>query len=362
MPQRTALYERHVQAGAKIVDFAGWEMPIHYGSQVQEHHQVRQAAGVFDVSHMVVVDITGDNSKAFLQHLLANDVAKLTKPGKALYSTMLNPDGGIVDDLIVYYLGDGFYRLVVNAGTRDKDLAWLEQQNVDYSVNLAVRDDLSILAVQGPEAIQTVQTLFSETEQNTLAGLGVFYGVDVGDLFVARTGYTGEAGYEMMIPNEHIISVWDRLLDAGVTPVGLGARDTLRLEAGMNLYGSDMDDTTSPLTSGLNWTIAWEPEERNFIGRYAIQAERDAGVEQTFVGLVLLDKGVLRGHQKIYCDAGEGEITSGTFSPTLGQSIALARVPKEIGTHCEVDIRGRRLTAQVVKPVFVRNGQSMLES
>ena len=362
MPQRTVLYDHHVAAGAKIVDFAGWEMPIHYGSQVKEHHQVRNAAGVFDVSHMVVVDVRGEEAQAFLQYLLANDVAKLTVSGKALYSAMLNPQGGVIDDLIVYYFGDQFYRLVVNAGTRDKDLAWFNKQKTAYAVDLTVRDDLSILAVQGPEAMATVQSLLSETDRKTVASLGVFFGVDVGDLFVARTGYTGESGYEIMLPNDQAGKFWGRLLAAGVLPVGLGARDTLRLEAGMNLYGSDMDDTTSPLTSGLNWTIAWEPAERDFIGRAAIQSEQDAGVKQKLVGLVLMDKGVLRGHQKIYCDTGEGEITSGTFSPTLGKSIALARVPHDIGTHCEVEIRGKRLVAQVVKPVFARNGKSMLES
>ena len=362
MSQRTALYDRHVEAGAKIVDFAGWEMPIHYGSQVQEHHQVRTAAGMFDVSHMVVVDIHGQETQAFLRHLLANDVAKLKEPGKALYSTMLNAEGGIVDDLIVYYLNDQFYRLVVNAGTRDKDLAWMEKQKTEFAIDLKVRDDLSILAVQGPDAIQSVQSLLSKADCKLVDSLGVFYGADVGDLFVARTGYTGEAGYEIMIPNEQVVEFWDRLLVAGVAPVGLGARDTLRLEAGMNLYGSDMDDTTSPLTSGLNWTIAWEPAERDFIGRTAIQNEKNAGVEQKFVGLVLLEKGVLRGHQKIYCDAGEGEITSGTFSPTLGKSVALARVPVGIGAQCEVEIRGKRLAAQVVKPVFVRNGKSLLDA
>ncbi len=362
MSQRTVLYDHHVAAGAKIVDFAGWEMPIHYGSQVQEHHQVRNAAGVFDVSHMVVVDIRGEGAQAFLQYILANDVAKLKVSGKALYSAMLNPEGGVIDDLIVYYLGEQFYRLVVNAGTREKDLAWLDKQKTDYAIDLKVRDDLSILAVQGPQAIATVQSLLSESDRKTIDSLGVFFGVDVAGMFVARTGYTGESGYEIMMPNDRVGAFWDRLLAAGVLPVGLGARDTLRLEAGMNLYGSDMDETTSPLTSGLNWTIAWEPAERDFIGRVAIQSEQDAGVKQKLVGLVLLDKGVLRGHQKIYCDAGIGEITSGTFSPTLGKSIALARVPHDIGGHCEVEIRGKRLAAQVVKPVFVRNGKSMLES
>ena len=361
MPQRTALYDHHLAAGAKIVDFAGWEMPIHYGSQVQEHHQVRTAAGMFDVSHMVVVDLKGKDTKQFLRHLLANDVAKLEKSGKALYSAMLNSDGGVIDDLIVYYLNDDFYRLVVNAGTRDKDLAWIKKQMASVDVQMTVRDDLSMLAVQGPAAMKAVQSLLPETDQQAIADLGVFYGKQVGDMFVARTGYTGEAGYEIMLPNEQIGDFWNQLLTADVAPIGLGARDTLRLEAGMNLYGSDMDETTSPLTSGMSWTIAWEPEDRDFIGRTALQAEKSQGVSHKLVGLVLLEKGVLRGHQKIFCEAGEGEITSGTFSPTLGKSVALARVPAVIGNRCEVEIRGKRLAAQVVKPVFVRNGQSQLD-
>lgn len=361
MPQRTALYDHHLAAGAKIVDFAGWEMPIHYGSQVQEHHQVRTAAGMFDVSHMVVVDLKGKATQAFLRKLLANDVSKLQQSGKALYSAMLNEEGGVIDDLIVYYLNDDFYRLVVNAGTRDKDLAWLEKQMVSFDTSMTVRDDLSMLAVQGPTAMEAVQGLLSEADRESVSALGVFFGVQAGDMFVARTGYTGEAGYEIMLPNEQIGDFWDQLLAADVAPIGLGARDTLRLEAGMNLYGSDMDESTSPLTSGMSWTIAWEPEERDFIGRDAIQAEKSAGVSQKLVGLVLLEKGVLRGHQKIYCEAGEGEITSGTFSPTLSKSIALARVPAAIGDRCEVEIRGKRLAAQVVKPVFVRNGQSQLD-
>ena len=361
MSQRTALYENHLAAGAKIVDFAGWEMPIHYGSQVQEHHKVRTAAGMFDVSHMVVVDLKGKEVLTFLQYLLANDAAKLQTPGKALYSTMLNADGGVIDDLIVYYLGDEFYRLVVNAGTRDKDLAWLETQMTAFDMQMIVRDDLSMLAVQGPDAMQSVQSLLSDIDRKIVSELGVFYGVQVGDMFVARTGYTGEAGYEIMVPNEKISDLWSKLLATNVAPIGLGARDTLRLEAGMNLYGSDMDETTSPLASGLGWTIAWKPEGRDFIGRTAIESEKAQGVSHKLIGLILLEKGVLRGHQKIFCDAGKGEITSGTFSPTLGKSIALARVPAAIGDSCEVEIRGKRLAAQVVKPVFVRNGQSQLD-
>ena len=362
MPQRTALYDNHLKANAKIVDFAGWEMPINYGSQVQEHNLVRTAAGMFDVSHMVVVDITGKEVGPFLRYLLANDVAKLKTSGKALYSGMLNETGGVIDDLIVYYMDDEFYRLVVNAGTRDKDLAWIEKQSQSYDLNILVRDDLSMLAVQGPKAIGIVQSLLSDESRKAVEGLGVFYAAEVEGKFIARTGYTGEEGYEIMVPNDQVSDFWDELLAAGVAPIGLGARDTLRLEAGMNLYGADMDETISPLTAGMGWTIAWEPADRNFIGREALEAEKSAGVTQKLVGLVLTGKGVLRGHQKVYCAAGEGEITSGTFSPTLGKSVALARVPVGIEGECEVEIRGKRLAATVVKPVFVRNGQSQLDS
>ena len=360
MTKRTALYEKHLESDAKIVDFAGWEMPIHYGSQLKEHHQVREDAGMFDVSHMVILDIKGDDSKAFLQKLLANDVAKLKSQGKALYSCMLNESGKVIDDLIVYYLADDFYRIVVNAATREKDIAWMQQQLAAYSATLTERDDWSMVAVQGPNAREKVYAVLSDAEAEQARALQVFSGANIGDYFIARTGYTGEDGFEIMVANEAVASLWDALLSVGVKPIGLGARDTLRLEAGMNLYGTDMDETVSPLVSGLAWTVAWQPEERDFIGKSALLSEKAAGVREKFVGLVLEGRGVLRSHQKVITDSGEGEITSGTFSPTLGLAIAMARVPADIGETCEVEIRNKRLPAKVVKPRFVRNGQSCL--
>ena len=358
MANRTALYDMHVSLNARMVDFGGWDMPINYGSQIDEHHMVRNDAGMFDVSHMTIVDISGEKVKAFLQYLLANDVARLKDAGKALYSCMLKETGGVIDDLIVYYLTDTFYRMVVNAATREKDLAWIEKQAAAFDVKLNVRDDLSMIAVQGPNARVKSNKVIGE-EANKLADMGPFYMRELSNMIVARTGYTGEDGYEIMLPNEQASAFWAKLLEAEVKPIGLGARDTLRLEAGMNLYGSDMDETVSPLESGLAWTVAWEPAERDFIGRKALQAQKQAGVANKLVGLILDDKGVLRNHQKVIVDGLEaGEITSGSFSPTLGKAIAFARVPASIGTSCKVDIRGKHLNATVVKPPFVRNGKA----
>jgi aminomethyltransferase len=358
MSQKTVLYDKHVEYGGKIVDFAGWQMPVNYGSQMDEHHQVRNDAGMFDVSHMTVVDLSGEGVKAFLQYLLANDVAKLKQQGKALYSCMLNHDGGVIDDLIVYYMNDSWYRMVVNAATRDKDLAWIDEQSAGYEVEINERADLAMIAVQGPHAREKAIEALPVDVVEAVSELDRFFGSDCGEWFVGRTGYTGEDGFEIMLPDTEAPAFWDRLAEAGVKPCGLGARDTLRLEAGMNLYGSDMTETTSPLISGLGWTIAWEPAERDFIGRAALQKERDQGVTQKLVGLILEDKGILRGHQKVIVEnAGEGETTSGSFSPTLKQSIAFARVPKQAGDHCQVEIRGKLLNAKIVKPVFVRDGK-----
>jgi len=360
MSQKTVLYDKHVEYGGKLVDFAGWEMPVNYGSQIDEHHQVRKDAGMFDVSHMTVIDLTGEEVRAFLQHLLANDVARLKDRGKALYSCMLNHDGGVIDDLIVYYLNDSWYRMVVNAATRDKDMAWIDEQSTGYDVEINERDDLAMIAVQGPHAREKAIEALPVDVVEAVSELDRFFGCDCGEWFVGRTGYTGEDGFEIMLPDTEAAAFWDGLAESGVKPCGLGARDTLRLEAGMNLYGSDMTETTSPLISGLGWTIAWEPEERDFIGRAALQKERDKGVTQKLVGLVLEDKGILRGHQTVVVEgAGEGMTTSGTFSPTLKQSIALARVPKQTGDRCQVEIRGKRLNARVVKPVFVRDGKAV---
>jgi aminomethyltransferase len=360
MGLRTPLYDSHLACGARMVDFGGWDMPVNYGSQIEEHHAVRRDAGMFDVSHMTVLDLRGTRVRDFLRHLLANDVAKLKVSGKALYSCMLNEQAGIIDDLIVYYLEDSWYRVVVNAGTRDKDLAWIGPRAEAYGVEWKHRDDLAMVAVQGPNAREKAANLLSSADKATALGLGVFQATPLGDLFVARTGYTGEDGFEIMLPAKDAASWWQRFQAAGIAPCGLGARDTLRLEAAMNLYGSDMDETTHPLESGLGWTIAWEPAERDFIGRQALEAIKAQGSQRQLVGLVLEDKGVLRGHQKVVCAGGAGEITSGTFSPTLEKSVALARVPTGTTGTVQVDIRGKLLAARVVKPPFARNGKALI--
>ncbi len=358
MGLRTPLYETHAAGGARMVDFGGWDMPVNYGSQIEEHHGVRRDAGMFDVSHMCVVDLRGPRVRDFLRLVLANDVAKLTEPGKALYSCMLLDNGGIIDDLIVYYLDEHWYRMVVNAGTRDKDIAWLREHAGAFEVSVEPRLDLAMIAVQGPNARQKAATLFDPELAARAMDLGPFFGVPADDWFVARTGYTGEDGWEIMLPAGAAAGFWERLRQAGVMPCGLGARDTLRLEAGMNLYGSDMDETVSPLESGLAWTIAWEPQDRNFIGRAALAEQKARGVPRKQVGLVLSDRAVLRSQQKVIVPAvGEGEVTSGTFSPTLERSIGLARVPSQTTDRCEVEIRGRLLAATVVRPPFVRHGR-----
>ncbi|PVV22734.1 MAG: glycine cleavage system protein T [gamma proteobacterium symbiont of Ctena orbiculata] len=362
MNKQTVLYDTHKSMGAKLVPFGGWNMPLHYGSQLEEHHQVRRDAGMFDVSHMTVVDIKGDGVKPFLRYLLANDVDKLKHQGKALYTCMLNESAGVVDDLIVYHLHHSWYRLVVNAGTTDKDLAWLEQKSEAYDVTITPRRDLAMIAVQGPNARSKALPLMSEVLQQTAADLKPFNAVADADWFLARTGYTGEDGFEIMLPADQAPSFWRQLREAGVEPCGLGARDTLRLEAGMNLYGSDMDDATSPLESGLGWTIAWEPSERDFVGRTVLEQQRNDPQKRRFIGLVLTGRGVLRNHLKLYDGEREiGEITSGGYAPTLERSIAFARVLPDIGETCEVEMRGKRIKARVVKPPFVRNGKAIID-
>lgn len=362
MSQRTSLYDAHLAAGAKIVDFGGWDMPINYGSQIKEHQAVRENAGMFDVSHMTIVDVSGPNATEYLQHLLANDVAKLTSPGKALYTAMLNPAAGIIDDLIVYNMGDD-YRTVVNCATREKDLAWMQQVANGFNVVITERDDLSMLAVQGPKAIAAVQTVVNEATATVIASLQPFQGLPVGEAFYARTGYTGEDGLEIMLPHEEIIALWQALLTAGVSPAGLGARDTLRLEAGMNLYGNDMNETKHPLESAMGWTVAWQPESRDFVGRGAL-ADAKANNELTLVGLVLEQRGVMRAHQAVHASPegpAVGEVTSGTFSPTLNQSIAMARIPITLKGSCFVEMRGKMLPVKIVKLPFVRNGEKQFD-
>lgn len=363
MGHKTALYDLHKAAGGKLVDFGGWDMPINYGSQIEEHHQVRRHAGLFDVSHMTVVDVAGSDARAYLRKLLANDVARLDDtPGKALYSGMLNHEGGVIDDLIVYHL-DGWYRVVVNCATRDKDLAWMDECAAPFDVTVSERPELAMIAIQGPEAIGQVQKAASDAQAQAISTLKVFCGVECEGWFIARTGYTGEDGLEIMLSADDACALWQTLTDAGVAPCGLGARDTLRLEAGMNLYGHEMDDTTSPLVANMSWTVALEDPERDFIGREPIETIRANGGPATkLVGLVMRERGVLRAGQSVNVVGNDasGIITSGSFSPTLGFSVALARVPSAIGDSAEVNLRNKSVAVEVVKPCFVRHGNALV--
>jgi aminomethyltransferase len=361
MLKTTPLNAIHRAAGARMVDFGGWDMPVHYGSQIEEHHAVRRDAGIFDVSHMQVVDLEGPGAREFLRFALANDVARLTQPGKALYSCMLNDQGGVVDDLIAYFFREDFFRLVVNAGTAETDIEWLHAVNAlaGHGVRISPRRDFAMVAVQGPNARERFWTAFSETKSAS-EGLAAFTATRIGDdIMIARTGYTGEDGFEVVCPAGEIEGIWQGVVAQGVRPCGLGARDTLRLEAGMNLYGQDMDAKVSPLDAGLAWTVDLKTP-RPFFGRKPLESHP---ATFDFLGLVLLDKGgVLRAHQKVLAEGGEGEVTSGTFSPTLSQSIALARLPKgtPVGATVRVQVRDKELAARVVKPPFVRHGKPLI--
>ncbi len=358
MSQQTPLYEQHQHLGAKLVDFAGWDMPLHYTSQIQEHHAVRQSAGMFDVSHMGVLDICGAQASEFLRYLLANDVAKLV-PGKALYTCMLNPEGGVIDDLIVYQTGEQAYRIVLNAGRCDVDYAWFEAQAVEFEVELARPADMCIIAVQGPEALAKVTQVLGDAWQG-INELKLFNSMSIGLIQVARTGYTGEEGVEIILPADAAVDLWQELLAVGVVPCGLGARDTLRLEAGLNLYGSDMTEQTSPFVSNLAWTVSFKDEAREFIGRVALEQQQAAGIKQQLVGIIMTDKGVLRDHQDIISNGDViGEITSGSFSPSLGHAVALARInTSELKQAC-IERRGKTIAVKIIKPPFVRNGKSV---
>jgi aminomethyltransferase len=363
MLKKTVLNAAHRAMNARMVDFGGWDMPVNYGSQIEEHNAVRNNCGMFDVSHMCPVDVVGADCRTFLSRLVANDVAKLKVSGKALYAAMLNDAGGVIDDLIIYFLTDTRFRIVVNAGTAEKDLAWMQAKVAEWKLDVTItqrRDganNLGIIAVQGQNARAKVWEVLPQAKAAT-EGLKPFFAAEVDQYFIASTGYTGEDGYEIMLPAGEAEALWNKLNAAGVAPCGLGARDTLRLEAGMNLYGQDMDETVSPLDAGLAWTVSLNTE-RDFVGKAALVAN---GQQKQFLGLILLDKGVLRGHQKVMTAQGDGEITSGSFSPTLQQSIALARLPLgvQVGDEVSVDIRGKALKAKVTKPVFARNGKAVI--
>lgn len=359
MTNKTILNDTHRALGAKMVDFGGWDMPIHYGSQLDEHHQVRGDVGMFDVSHMTVVDLEGARAREFLRHLVANSIDKLQKTGKALYTAMLNERGGVVDDLIVYFMSEEWFRLVVNASTRDKDLAWIGERAKAFDVAVRERPEFGMVAVQGPNAREKVIGLLREEDRAPISKLGRFaaraaHTADGVELFIARTGYTGEDGFEVIVPEAQTVAFWNALLAAGVAPAGLGARDTLRLEAGLNLYGQDMDEDVTPFEAALGWTVSLD-EGRDFIGRAALEAQRAAGTARQMIGLVMDEKGVLRHGQKVLTANGEGEILSGTFSPTIGKAIAFARVPAGEPGEVRVDIRGKEVPVRVVKFPFVRD-------
>lgn len=358
MKKRTHLYELHRQAGAYLVDFAGWEMPLHYGSQVQEHHYVRQHAGIFDVSHMGIVNIEGQDATDFLRYVLANDVQKLHEIGDALYTCMLNKQGGIIDDLIVYYLGNHYYRLVINASRREADIAWLQKMSHDWQVTITLQTQLCMLAVQGPSALSIAHKIFGGTLGNEMMALQPFKSIVENDKLIARTGYTGEEGIEIIASADETIRLWKLFLKHGVKPCGLGARDTLRLEAGLNLYGADMTENTSPLESNLSWTVSWEDPKRNFVGKEALLKQKKNGIKEKLIGLIMEQPGVLRNHQRVLIEKnGEGEITSGSFSPTLGRAIALARVPVLIGKTAKVERRGQWIPVKVINPPFINHNK-----
>ncbi len=355
--ERTPLFATHVAAGARMVDFGGWEMPLHYGSQIEEHNAVRSAAGMFDVSHMTIIDLAGPGANAFLRHLTANDVNRLTEPGRAQYGVLLNDAGCVVDDLIVYRRAQD-YRAVVNASTRAKVLRWFADHAGAFEVKIDHRGDLAMIAIQGPKAIEIFERV---SGIHGAAAMKPFNELEHGAWMVARTGYTGEEGVEVMLPAAEGVALWAKLAAAGVANAGLAARDTLRLEAGLNLYGQDMDETNDPLESNLAWTVSWDAADRDFVGRAALEARKAAGIARKLTGVVLEGKGVIRHGHRIITNSGEGEVTSGIFSPTLGYSIALARLPRAATGPAQVDIRGKLLPCRLVRPPFVRNGRRVFE-
>lgn len=360
MIAKTPLHADHLACGAKMVDFHGWDMPLHYGSQIHEHHIVRQDAGMFDVSHMTIVDILGAGGRQFLRKILTNDVDQLHHNGRALYSCMCNELGGIIDDLIVYQRASDNYRVILNSATRQNDIDWIRKKSEGFSLGLQERKELAMIAIQGPHAIEKTLKVLNPAQVDAVSTLTYFECVDVDNWFFARTGYTGEDGFEIVLPKEQVSQLWSDLLAAGVTACGLASRDTLRLEAGMLLYGQDMDETTSPLESGLAWTVKLEPQDRNFIGMGALLSQKQHGLQRKMVGLTLLDKGIMRQGQKvIIANCPDGIITSGSYSPTLEKSIAIARVPIETRDEVLVDIRGKLIPALVSKPRFIKQGKAL---
>ncbi len=358
MSKQTALFDAHKEHSGKMVSFAGYELPLHYGSQISEHHTVRQSAGMFDVSHMTIIDIEGESTINWLRHLLTNDVAKLTD-GRALYTCMCREDGGVLDDLIVYRLAADRFRLVVNAATREKDLAWM-QGHKPPGVEMNELVEASLIAVQGPDAVKLAAQALREVGQPMdIESLSRFSAVEAGDWFAGRTGYTGEDGVEIALPNAQAVALWQALIAQEVGPVGLGARDTLRLEAGLCLYGQDLDEDHSPAESGIASTIDILDPDRDFIGRETLEDHKMFGGRYSQIGIVLDGRGVLRHGQNVERVGRKiGTVTSGSFSPTREVSIALARVDKTFQGGCDVNIRDRLVGAHIASVPFVPHGQA----
>ena len=350
---KTPLHNAHIQLGAKMVNFSNWEMPISYSSLIKEHNAVRNAAGIFDVSHMSVFDFDGGNQIAFFKKIFANDIKKIYKDNKAIYGALLNEEGGILDDLIIYHANNKF-RLVSNCSTREQNKQWLEKYAVEFGVKVMERSDMGILAIQGPDALNKILEIKEiDAQVNTLQSFGCMF---EGDKLYARTGYTGEDGLELIVPTQDINHLWDQALELGCTPIGLGARDTLRLEAGLNLYGNDMTINNHPYESNLGWTIDMSDKNREFIGKNALLSI-DQSKSQKIVGIILQDKGVLRSGYEITHEQGKGVVLSGSYSPTLQSSIGLARVDQGYKENGKVMIRNKVLNIDFVSPRFLGQGK-----
>ena len=359
--KKTPLYDQHVALGAKMVPFAGYDMPVQYAGVSHEHHVVRQKVGMFDVSHMGEFWVEGEEATAFLNSVTSNDVSKLT-PGKVQYSCLPNATGGIVDDLLVYCVNGTTYMLVVNASNMAKDWAWLNKFAGNYDVKMTdASDDTALLAVQGPLAAQALQSL-TDLDLGSMTyytfGIGSFAGVP--NVVVSATGYTGAGGFEIYLPNAHAAAAWDAIISAGapfgLEPIGLGARDTLRLEMGFCLYGNDIDDTTSPIEAGLGWITKFS---KDFTNSAALKAQKENGVARKLVGIKMIDRGIPRhGYPIVDADGNAvGEVTSGTMAPSLNEAIGMAYVPTASaapGSTVWVEVRGKALKAEVVSLPFYK--------
>ena len=350
---KTPLNNAHIELGAKMVNFSHWEMPISYTSLIEEHHAVSNTAGVFDVSHMSIFDFNGGDQVAFFEKIFANDIKKISNQDKAIYGALLNEEGGILDDLIIYHANEKF-RLVSNCSTREQNRQWYEKHAVEFGVEVVERSDMGILAIQGPDALSKILSIDGINPQvNNLQSFGCMFD---GDKLYARTGYTGEDGLEIIVPSVDINQFWDQALRLGCTPIGLGARDTLRLEAGLNLYGNDMTIENHPYESNLGWTIDMTDENRQFIGKQALLSI-DQSKSQKIVGIILRDKGVLRSGYEVIHDEGKGVVLSGSYSPTLQSSIGLARVDQGYKKDGKVMIRNKMLNIDFVSPRFIERGK-----